>query len=199
MPAGEGATTTPKSPSISQPNSPRADVLAREALLAAFRHPDQSIIANRRRRSSRGGKVAYRASWRERRRAVKRRTRYRARYQGLLLGDVCKHFSEENEPAPPVPASASCGTSGRVQGDLKEEHVMWPRLLSTRALIARINRRLAPSFQAVRTSRGRRARAEVGLHYLVDIDSSVLLEKDVDLVELGRLIGALARTEDVRT
>ena len=71
------------------------------------------------------------------------------------------------------------------------------RLVTTRALIARINRKLAADLQAVRTTRGAGARYDVGEHYIIDHRKGWAVETHVDLEDLGRELGVLATFERV--
>lgn len=63
--------------------------------------------------------------------------------------------------------------------------------VSKKALIARINRRLAKDDEMLRTLRGERDRHNLGDHYVVDVTRNLVVRKYVDLVDLGREIGAL--------
>ena len=74
--------------------------------------------------------------------------------------------------------------------------------VSRRALLQRINRKLlaeaegdAARADQVRTSRGDKARQELGAFYRVDVGRNSIAEKDVDLEELGRELKVLAAWE----
>lgn len=60
---------------------------------------------------------------------------------------------------------------------------------TTGALVKRINRRLAHNGQRLRTTRGARMIAAVGLHWVEDIRRSCVVERDVDVEELAQRLG----------
>jgi hypothetical protein len=60
-----------------------------------------------------------------------------------------------------------------------------------KALIRRVNRRLAKRGQKLITTRGERARAELGSYYLIDTDTSGLVLHHVNVEVLARELGAL--------
>ena len=66
------------------------------------------------------------------------------------------------------------------------------KTLSPKALIGRINRRLAHEHEALRTSRGTRAEQELGRHYVLDLDRNAILARDIDLESYGRELGVLS-------
>jgi hypothetical protein len=70
--------------------------------------------------------------------------------------------------------------------------------VSLRALVQRINRKLADNGQCMKAARGEKARQEVGDYYTVDVRLNVLVEKDVDPETLGRDLGVLKVWECVR-
>jgi hypothetical protein len=70
--------------------------------------------------------------------------------------------------------------------------------VTLRALIQRINRKLADSGQCLKAARGEKARQEVGDYYTVDVRLNFLVEKDVDPETLGRDLGVLKVWECVR-
>jgi len=70
--------------------------------------------------------------------------------------------------------------------------------VSVKAAIQRINRRLRSDDQQVRTARSERLRLDVGWHYVIDTRRNFISEKDVDLEELGREVGALQDYETIR-
>jgi hypothetical protein len=63
--------------------------------------------------------------------------------------------------------------------------------VSMRALIARINRKLAGQDERLKASRGARARVDCGDYYIVDIRHNALLGRNVDPEALGRELGVL--------
>ena len=69
------------------------------------------------------------------------------------------------------------------------------RPVSEKALIGRINRRLKPDGELVRTARSLRAEHNVGRHYRLDVYRNLIVEMHVDLEELGRRVGALRQSE----
>ena len=70
--------------------------------------------------------------------------------------------------------------------------------VSLRALIQRINRKLATKGECLKTARGERARVEVGDFSVIDVTRNVLLFKDVSPEMLGRDLGVLEEWEAVR-
>jgi len=68
-------------------------------------------------------------------------------------------------------------------------------LVSTGALLKRINRALQEYDQVVRTSRSERARFDLGRFYLVNTSVNGICGKYVDLEETGRELGVLADYE----
>lgn len=70
--------------------------------------------------------------------------------------------------------------------------------VSTRALIQRINRKLAERDQVLRTARGERARTELGDYFVIDVHRNVLTLYRVNLEVLGRELGALQPWEAYR-
>lgn len=67
--------------------------------------------------------------------------------------------------------------------------------VTKQALLQRINRALKKSDQKVRTLRGDRWRSDLGDYFRIDLDRNVILEKHVDLEELGRELAVLHRWE----
>jgi hypothetical protein len=64
--------------------------------------------------------------------------------------------------------------------------------VTARALVQRINRRLAYKYEAVRQTRpGTRAERELGRFYIVDFNRNAVLDMHVDLESLARELGAL--------
>jgi hypothetical protein len=72
-----------------------------------------------------------------------------------------------------------------------------PRKISVtvRALIQRINRRLPPDGELVRTTRGTRAQSGLGDHYRLDIRNECVVETAVDFEALGRELSVLRQFE----
>jgi hypothetical protein len=65
--------------------------------------------------------------------------------------------------------------------------------VTLRAVIVRINRRLAADGLALRAARGRYG----GNHYLVDTNRNVIKPLDEDIAAYARRIGALAAWEEI--
>lgn len=63
--------------------------------------------------------------------------------------------------------------------------------VSRRAVIARINRKLARDDEQLRTTRGMQAFLDLGDYYTVDVRRNWIARKDVDLDALGRELGVL--------
>jgi hypothetical protein len=70
--------------------------------------------------------------------------------------------------------------------------------VSLRALVQRINRKLAHDGEVLKKLRGERYRAEFGTYYIVNLDRNCLETTDVDPVALGQELGVLAAWETVR-
>ena len=68
--------------------------------------------------------------------------------------------------------------------------------VSLRALIARVNRKLRPDDERLKTARGR-ARSSVGDHYIVNFKRNWIVSKDVDPEAVGRELGVLEKWEVV--
>jgi hypothetical protein len=71
------------------------------------------------------------------------------------------------------------------------------RVITARALIARINRKLAPDMRGLRTARGARDRFDLGHHYVIDFTNGGAVEMHVDVEDLGRELGVLADYERI--
>ena len=69
--------------------------------------------------------------------------------------------------------------------------------ITIRALVQRINRKLAEDGEVLKAPRGARALQELGDYYILDINLNAVLHKDVDVEELGRELGALKDYEHV--
>lgn len=67
--------------------------------------------------------------------------------------------------------------------------------VSKRALIQRINRRLARDGEKLYATRGRRAFQDLGEFHVIDVDRNFVAQKDVDLEELGRNLKVLSPWE----
>jgi hypothetical protein len=70
--------------------------------------------------------------------------------------------------------------------------------VSMRAVIQRINRKLAPDLEGLKTTRGGRARLELGDYYVIDFNRNFILHKDVDPERMARELGVLQPWEEVR-
>ena len=70
--------------------------------------------------------------------------------------------------------------------------------ITEKALIARINRRLAHDGKIVRTLRGRSGLADLGRHYTVNVEGNDVLDRFVDLGGLARALGVFRESERVR-
>ena len=68
-------------------------------------------------------------------------------------------------------------------------------IVSRKALIQRINRRLAREGKALRSFRSRQDRMEYGEFYTVIAETSLFLGSHADLEELGRDLGVLREGE----
>jgi len=68
--------------------------------------------------------------------------------------------------------------------------------ISTAALLARINRKLAHSGEKIKKARSERARQDVGDYFIVK-DGRLLVYPDVDPEDYGRKIGVLQKYETV--
>jgi hypothetical protein len=69
--------------------------------------------------------------------------------------------------------------------------------ITSRALIQRINRKLAPDQETLKTARGA-LQNEVGEHYVLDLFHNRVTTKDVNLETLGRKLGVLKPWEVLR-
>lgn len=67
--------------------------------------------------------------------------------------------------------------------------------VSTRALIQRINRKLATEQQQLKATRGERWRNELGDYYIIDVNINGIIAKHVDLEKLGREMECLPKWE----
>jgi hypothetical protein len=74
------------------------------------------------------------------------------------------------------------------------------RVVAERALIRRINRKLASEGQLgaqLHKYRGGRSLIDLGNFYVIDRETGFLVKAHVDLEELGREVGALAKSEEL--
>ena len=67
--------------------------------------------------------------------------------------------------------------------------------VSTRALIQRINRKLATEQQQLKATRGERWRTELGDYYIIDANHNFVIAQHVDLEKLGRELECLPKWE----
>jgi hypothetical protein len=67
--------------------------------------------------------------------------------------------------------------------------------VTRRALIQRINRKLAADDQVLKATRGDTARSELGDFYILNYKRNWLMEKRIDLEKLGRKEGVLQAWE----
>jgi hypothetical protein len=82
---------------------------------------------------------------------------------------------------------------------LKEGFMPAPNTVpvSVRALVQRINRKLAQAGQALRTTRGNRWRSNLGHYYVLNLELNYIARTRVDLEALGRELGVLSPWESV--
>ncbi len=67
--------------------------------------------------------------------------------------------------------------------------------VSERALVQRINRKLAHNGERLKRCRGERCRQSVGDFYIIDVSCNCVIRHDVDIEDVGRECGALAGHE----
>jgi hypothetical protein len=67
--------------------------------------------------------------------------------------------------------------------------------VSERALIQRINRKLAANGESLKKSRGDRARSDLGEYYIINLHKNSVVNFGFDLEAKGRELGALAEWE----
>jgi len=70
--------------------------------------------------------------------------------------------------------------------------------ITMRALIQRINRKLAQDDEVLHAARSERARQDVGDYFVVDIRHGGINHKNVDVDALGRDLGVLRPWEEVK-
>ena len=66
--------------------------------------------------------------------------------------------------------------------------------ITERALVQRLNRKLAKENELLRAGRGER---DLGRYFVVDTRRNLIVRKDVDLESLARDIGAIAPWEEL--
>ena len=69
--------------------------------------------------------------------------------------------------------------------------------VTVRAVVQRINRKLAHNDEMLRVTRGRQMQQECGDYHIVDFGMKAVVNKDVDPVKLARELGVLADWEAV--
>jgi hypothetical protein len=69
--------------------------------------------------------------------------------------------------------------------------------VTARALVQRINRKLAAAGQRLKATRGARWRGDLGDYYTIDTNRNCVVAKGVDPAALGREIGVLRPWESV--
>jgi len=70
--------------------------------------------------------------------------------------------------------------------------------ITTRAMIQRINRRLAKDERILKAARSQRTEQSVGKFFVVDLARNLIVEQDVDPETLGRKLGVLDKWEMVQ-
>ncbi len=68
-------------------------------------------------------------------------------------------------------------------------------VISKRALVQRINRKLILDDQQIRAVRGGNLELGVGKYFIVDVRRNLIIRTHIDLDELGREIGVLQPSE----
>jgi hypothetical protein len=64
-------------------------------------------------------------------------------------------------------------------------------VVSERALMARVNRSLADSYEMVKKARGTYARQQLGEFYLLDFNRNAIMRQNLDLEDFAREIKVL--------
>lgn len=67
--------------------------------------------------------------------------------------------------------------------------------VTTRALIQRINRKLAAQYEQLKTTRGERWRNDIGNHYIVDVFHNRIIYTHVDVEAQAKELGVIAAWE----
>jgi hypothetical protein len=70
--------------------------------------------------------------------------------------------------------------------------------VTTRAVIARINRKRKPDDEMVKVTRGDRWRHELGDFYILNFNRNWIVNKDIDPETYARELGVLGEWEEVR-
>ena len=70
--------------------------------------------------------------------------------------------------------------------------------VTARALIQRINRKLAEEGEVLKAARGAKVEQQLGTYYTLDMRTNAVVAKDVDLERLGRELGALKPFEELQ-
>jgi len=69
--------------------------------------------------------------------------------------------------------------------------------VSERAILARINRKLASDKEAIRKSRSAQMRASVGQFYRIDLMRNFISGQDIDLTRFAKELGVLRPWEEI--
>jgi hypothetical protein len=69
--------------------------------------------------------------------------------------------------------------------------------VSMKALLARINRKLAGQGEQLKAARSARARLDCGDFYIIDTRENALVGRNVDPVAMGRELGVLRAWEQI--
>ncbi len=69
--------------------------------------------------------------------------------------------------------------------------------VTSRAVIQRINRKLAPDMEKLRTTRGERMQLEVGRYHVVDFGRNIITGVNIDPEEMARALGVLEDYEEM--
>jgi hypothetical protein len=80
---------------------------------------------------------------------------------------------------------------------VNEENVQMTNAVTLNALIKRINRKLAPKYEALKTYRGGRWSNDLGRYYVIDFNRNAILRTHVDPEVVGRELGVLRQEESV--
>lgn len=63
--------------------------------------------------------------------------------------------------------------------------------VTEKALVGRVNRKLAPEFQALRTLRGKGFLGTLGRRYIVNLRNNTIVASHVDVEQLARELGVI--------
>jgi len=69
--------------------------------------------------------------------------------------------------------------------------------VSVRAVIQRINRKLAPNDQQLKKCRGQRWYSDLGLYYILDVDHNLILDTHLNVESVARELNAIEEWETV--